>query len=184
MSITLIKGGMWAGKTTELFRLIDRARHAGQSTILYKYDKDVRFGKERAFMASSHGGIHKDAIPIDSFEGVSIPPSGTVVGIEEGQFINELCAFAENAALNGCHVIITALSSDYERKLFPRITELIPLCDHEIVLHAVCFDCKKDAAFTKRIIASTELEVIGGAEAYKAVCRACYHSQQCPSLVA
>ena len=174
MSITLIKGGMWAGKTTELFRLLDRATHASQSTLLYKYDKDIRHGEERAFMASSHGGIHKNAIPIHSFENVPIPPPGTVVGIEEGQFIRKLCKFAESAANNGCHVIITALAADYRRELFKRIAKLIPKCDREIVLHAVCFDCKKDASFTRRTIDTTELEVIGGSESYKAVCRKCY----------
>ncbi len=174
MSITLIKGSMWSGKTTELFRRLDRARYAGQPLLLYKYSRDVRFGEERAFMASSHGGIHKSAIPIDSFAGISIPPPGTVVGIDESQFIKGLCKFAEAAANQGCHIIATALSSDYNRNLFKRIEKLIPKCDSEIILHAVCFDCKRDAAFTKRTVASTELEIIGGAEAYKAVCRICY----------
>ncbi len=165
---------MWAGKTTELFRRLDRARHAGQSTILYKYSRDIRHGESRASMASSHNGIHKDAIPINSFAGISIPPPGTVIGIDESQFIEGLCKFAETAANQGCHIIATALSSDFNRNLFKRITKLIPKCDSEIILHAVCFDCKKDAAFTKRIVESTELEVIGGTDSYKAVCRNCY----------
>jgi len=178
MSITLIKGEMWAGKTTELFRRLDRARHAGQSTILYKYDRDIRHGESRAFMASSHNGIHMDAIPIATFTGISLPSPGTVIGIDEGQFIDGLVEFAELAANNGCHVIVAALSSDYKRNLFERIADLIPKCDNEVILHAVCFECKKDSSFTRRIVTSTDLEVIGGAEAYRAVCRNCYFKNQ------
>ncbi len=177
MSITLILGNMFASKTSELFRRLNRARHAGKETILYKYSKDVRFGNERTFMASSHDGIHKDAIPIESFNDIRIPPSGTIVGIDEAQFMKGLCKFAEAAANGGCHIIATALSSDYLRNSFKRISKLLPKCDNLIMLHAVCVDCKEDAAFTKRIIESDDLEVIGGAEAYKPVCRKCYNSQ-------
>jgi len=165
---------MFSGKTTELFRRLDRAQHANQPTVLYKYIRDVRFGEDRAFMASSHGGIHKDAIPVDTFNNVEIPAAGTVIGIDESQFISGVCKFADAAANNGCHVIVTALSADYNRNLFKRIAKLLPRCDTIILLHAVCFDCKKDASFTKRIVGSTNLEVIGGAESYKAVCRKCY----------
>ena len=164
---------MWSGKTTELLRRIDRAHYAGQQTILYKYSKDVRYGENRAFMVSSHGGIHRNAIPIDSLAEVPIIP-GTVIGIDEGQFIDHLVEFAESAANQGCTVLITALSSDFKRELFPRIAQLIPKCEDEILLHAVCFDCKKDAGFTRRIVESGELELIGGKDEYKAVCRRCY----------
>ncbi len=165
---------MYAGKTSELFRRLDRARHAGQQTILYKYTKDVRFGNERAFMASSHNGVHKDAIPIESFVDIKIPIAGTVIGIDESQFMKGLCKFAEDAANSGCHIIATALSSDYLRNSFKRISKLLPKCDNLIMLHAVCFECKGDAAFTKRIIESDALEVIGAKDAYVAVCRKCY----------
>lgn len=170
--IILLTGGMWSGKSTELIRRIDRAKYAGQKTTLYKYSKDTRYG--RTFMVSSHGGLHRDAIPITTLKGVEFEP-GSVIGIDEGQFIDHLVEFAESAANAGCTVIISALNSDFERNAFERIVEIIPKCEEIVTFHAICFDCKKEASFTRRITESKEVEVIGGSDKYKAVCRACYY---------
>lgn len=162
---------MFSGKTSDLIRRINRAEIADQKTTLYKYSKDVRYGRE--FMVSSHGNLHKNAIPVSTLKDVEFEP-GTVIGIDEGQFIDHLVEFAESAANAGCTVIIAALNSDFERKAFPRIEQLIPKCEDVICFHAICFDCKKEASFTKRITLNTEQEAIGGADQYKAVCRRCF----------
>lgn len=166
-------GEMYSGKSSELIRRVDRAHYAGQTTFLYKYSKDIRFGDDRASMVSSHSGMHKSAIPITTLKNVEIVPN-SVIFIDEAQFIDHLLEFAESAANQGCTVVIAALSSDFNRNSFSRIAELIPKCEEVIRLRAICFECKKEAGFTKRTIDSTELEVIGGPEAYKAVCRRCY----------
>jgi thymidine kinase len=171
MSITLILGEMYSGKTTELMRRIDRAAIAGQQVVVYKYTKDIRYGRE--FMISSHGDQHRAAIPVTSLADIAIEP-GTTIGIDEGQFIDHLVEFSEAAANAGCHVIISALISDFERKSFANIALLIPKCEHLIRLHAICFDCKQEASFTKRIGAEQEQELIGGSDKYKAVCRKCF----------
>lgn len=172
MSITLILGEMYSGKTTELMRRIDRAAIAGQQVVVYKYTKDIRYGRE--FMISSHGDQHRPAIPVTSLADIKIEPGITTIGIDEGQFIDHLVEFSEAAANAGCHVIISALISDFERKSFSNIALLIPKCEHLIRLHAICFDCKQEASFTKRIGAEQEQELIGGSEKYKAVCRKCF----------
>ena len=41
-------------------------------------------------------------------------------------------------------------------------------------LSAVCSRCVSDAHFTLRTVASTKQNLIGGAEMYEPVCRACY----------
>jgi len=38
-------------------------------------------------------------------------------------------------------------------------------------LCAICVYCSNEAAFTKRIVESKEIQLIGGAEMYKPVCR-------------
>ena len=164
---------MWSGKTSELIRRIDRARYANQPTITYKYSKDTRY-VGRSALVSSHSNLQREAIPVTSLLAEPIPVAGTVVAIDEAQFIEGLVEFCESAADAGCIVIVSALSSDFQRKGFPRIIELIPKAEELIRLHAVCFVCKKEASFTKRTTSSEELEVIGGEEAYKAVCRKCW----------
>ena len=122
-------------------------------------------------MVSSHGNVHKEAIPVETFEGVQIEPGG-VIGIDEGQFIKGICDFAERAANLGCTVIIAALNYDYQRRPFENIRYL--KAEEVVTFHAICFDCKKEASFTKRISNETDVEIIGGSEQYKAVCRICY----------
>lgn len=46
-----------------------------------------------------------------------------------------------------------------------------------IKLSAVCVYCAHEAAFTLRTIDSQEIELIGGEESYKPVCRKCYHEK-------
>lgn len=174
MSITLIKGEMWSGKTTEMFRRLRRARFAGQITRLYKYARDTRF-VGRAHLLSSHDRLEEEAIPVLKLDEQDIIPN-TVIGIDEGQFIEHLVEFCEAAANQGCMVIVSALSSDFNRKSFERIAELEPKCEDVIRLHAICFDCKQEASFTKKIVVNDGegVEDIGGVEKYKAVCRKCY----------
>lgn len=162
---------MWSGKTTELFRRLRRAKLAEQHTVLYKYDKDVRYG--RRDMASSHDGVHQTAIPVNRLDEDSIVP-GSVIGIDEGQFMGNLVPFCEEAARQGCTVIVAALDSDYKREAFANIEKLFPKCEKIDKLHAVCFHCKQEASFTKRIVESAHIEDIGGSDKYVAVCRKCH----------
>ena len=78
----------------------------------------------------------------------------------------------------GKTVIVAALDGSYQRTPFGDILNLIPLAENVIKLTAVCMICFQEASFTKRIGAEKELEIIGGAEKYMAVCRECYMKQQ------
>jgi thymidine kinase len=52
--------------------------------------------------------------------------------------------------------------------------QLVPNCDSLTKLVAVCMMCGDDAPFTARTTHEQEVEVIGGAEKYSAVCRKCF----------
>ena len=172
MSITLILGCMYSGKTTELIRQMRRARIAGLTTQLYKYARDVRYDNLK--LASSHDGVKEVAIPIVNADEIGPWQSGMIIGIDEGQFILNLSAVAEKMANEGVHVIISALDTDYHRQPFPMMERLWFLCEKRLQMHAICVVCKGEASFTQRIVESDELELIGGTEAYRAVCRRCY----------
>ncbi|RYG55461.1 hypothetical protein EON66_05245 [archaeon] len=92
----------------------------------------------------------------------------------QGQFFPDVVECSEAMANAGKVVIIAALDGDYRRKPFGRVLELVPMAEKIDKLTAVCMSCFTDAAFTKRTIAATQIELIGGAEAYSPVCRACY----------
>ena len=52
----------------------------------------------------------------------------------------------------------------------------MPFCDSVTKLLAVCMMCGDDAPFTARTTHEVEVEVIGGAEKYSAVCRKCFET--------
>ena len=97
-----------------------------------------------------------------------------VVGIDEGQFFPDVVEFCDRAANLGKTVVVAALDGTFERKPFRNIVSLIPLAEKVSKFSAVCVYCTKEAAFTRRAIASKQVELIGGAEMYKPVCRGCF----------
>lgn len=73
------------------------------------------------------------------------------------------------------------LNSTFQRKPFGSVLQLIPMAEKVTKLSAVCMICYKDAAFSKRLGAELEIEVIGGADKYVSVCRACYRGTSSPA---
>ena len=100
------------------------------------------------------------SIPKDNFD------NAQVIGIDEGQFFNDICEFSEMMANKGIIIIISALDGTFE-KPFMNIINLIPLCRAVVKLSAVCMECHGDAAL-KRL--GNEKEVsISGIDKYIAV---------------
>ncbi len=78
----------------------------------------------------------------------------------------------------GKTVLVAALDGTFERKAFGSIINLIPMAEKVTKLCAVCVYCTKEAAFTKRVVESRQIQLIGGAEMYKPVCRLCFFLEQ------
>jgi thymidine kinase len=72
-------------------------------------------------------------------------------------------------------VIISALDGTFQRSGFDQILSLIPKAEKVKKLSAICIECRESAAFSFRMITSKELNVIGGSEMYKPLCRECYN---------
>lgn len=172
--ITLIMGPMWAGKTTELIRMLRRKEHAGHIVKMYKSDKDTRYTTKP--LARSHDGLEKECIPIHDAHDIK-PGDATVIGIEEGQFIDNLVEICERFASQGIQVIVAALNADFNRNAFPNIVALIPKCEQVILLQAVCQQCKSDASFTRKLTKDTTVIDPGASDKYEAVCRMCHSSK-------
>jgi len=58
---------------------------------------------------------------------------------------------------------------------FGNVLELIPLAEKVSKLAAVCTYCFIDAGFTLRLSENKEIELIGGLDLYRPVCRECYY---------
>ena len=78
------------------------------------------------------------------------------------------------AAQAGKIVITSALSGTYLRQGFNSILDLIPKAEKIKQLHAICKLCHFQASFTLRTVEETNVELVGGQEAYMPVCRECF----------
>ncbi|KAH7832433.1 Thymidine kinase [Monocercomonoides exilis] len=171
-SIELIIGPMFSGKTTELMRRIRRHSLGKRSCVVIKYKKDCRYSEDKL---STHDRSMCEAISCSRLqEAENFVKMADVIGVDEGQFYPDLLEFCEAQANDGKIVIVSALDGTFQRKRFNDVVDLIPMCESVVKLTSVCMICGGTAAFSKRIVADKSVELVGGAEAYTAVCRKCY----------
>ncbi|KAF0887075.1 KITH protein, partial [Crocuta crocuta] len=187
--------------STELMRRVRRFQIAQYKCLVIKYAKDTRYSHN----FSTHDRNTMEALPACLLWDVAQEALGVaVVGIDEGQFFPDIVEFSESMANAGKTVIVAALDGTFQRKAFGAILNLVPLAESVVKLTAVCMQCYREAAYTKRLGAETEVapravagvgvggpagaarpqprplrpraqvEVIGGADKYHSVCRLCY----------
>jgi thymidine kinase len=106
-----------------------------------------------------------------------------VVALDEAQFLHPLVEFCEKHANAGRVVIVAALDGDANRNPFGEVCDLIPKAERVDKLSSVCMVCRTaDAAFTKRLVDSKAVEVIGGIGMYEARCRGCWDEPCNPTV--
>ncbi|NXS95989.1 KITH protein, partial [Jacana jacana] len=161
-----------AAGRTELMRRVRRFQLAQYRCLLVKYAKDTRYS---ASGISTHDKSTMEALPacllMDTYQEAL---GSAVIGVDEGQFFPDVVEFCEMMANAGKTVIVAALDGTFQRKAFGNILNLVPLAESVVKLNAVCMECYREASYTKRLGAEREVEVIGGADKYHSVCRACY----------
>ncbi|XP_044103268.1 thymidine kinase, cytosolic isoform X2 [Neovison vison] len=169
--IQVILGPMFSGKSTELMRRVRRFQVAQYKCLVIKYAKDTRYSSS----FSTHDRNTMEALPANLLRDVAQEALGVaVIGIDEGQFFPDIVEFSETMANAGKTVIVAALDGTFQRKAFGTILNLVPLAESVVKLTAVCMECFREAAYTKRLGSEKEVEVIGGADKYHSVCRLCY----------
>lgn len=192
MSITLIIGPMFSGKTSELIRLVDRKRIAGKKCLIIKHTNDIRYDdindntdKIDNIVTHSHIQYSKtDIIKLsellnDIQNNIIEKKTYDTVAIEEGHFFPNINTFCTGLANNGIDVIVSAIDSSFKQEMFKNIGELIANSEIVMKLTAICMVCKdKDAHFNIRTVSSNEEILVGGADIYKSVCRTCMINSQ------
>ncbi|KAK1163759.1 thymidine kinase, cytosolic [Acipenser oxyrinchus oxyrinchus] len=168
----VIFGPMFSGKSTELMRRVRRFQVAQYRCLVVKYAKDRRYSHNGV---ATHDRNTMEAVPASQLKEVYKQALVCcVIGIDEGQFFPDTVEFCEEMANRGKTIIVAALDGTFQRKAFGNILNLVPLAESVVKLNAVCMECFREAAYTKRLGAEKEVEVIGGTDKYHAVCRACY----------
>lgn len=185
-SITMFIGPMFSGKTSAMKDKMRKEAYAGRRGIAIKWKGESRYSG-RTDVVETHSGEHLHASPeteycaairvveAASLSEVHIEPTEVVIGVNEGQFYDDLFEYCEKWANQGKIVCVSALDGDFMRREFRNVSSLVHKAEHVQKLNAVCMRCRKNpAAFTARTVGSTDLILVGAADKYIAACRSCW----------
>tara|TARA_B110001452_G_scaffold231582_1_gene208472 strand:- start:1216 stop:1758 length:543 start_codon:yes stop_codon:yes gene_type:complete len=179
MSIHLITGCMFSGKTSALINAAKMNKLLNKTVIIINYENDTRYSDNNKVM--THSGTSVECIPcakdlLFMLQDDLFIKKADVICINEGQFFDKLVEFCVNMCELGKEIHVCGLDGDYLRRPFGEILNLIPICDTYTKLYALCMNCKNGtyASFTKKTIKTDNLIEIGSTEMYIPVCRQCY----------
>ena len=172
-SFTLvITGPMGSGKTTELFRQLERVEIAGGKTVLFKPLLDNRSEGVR-----THMGFERKAVSLEKAERIFdfVDSSIAAVGIEEAQFFDDtICEVVRKLVRQGQKVFVAGLDLDFMGRPFGPMPRLLAYAEYVIKLQAVCRICGQDASRVARKTSENGQVLVGGMDVYQPVCTKCH----------
>jgi thymidine kinase len=182
MSLELMVGPMFAGKSSAIMQIVNRHNSIGHKVMLLSHPIDSRYSQLNYIV--NHDGskipCHKttDLLPFNKKEEYS---QTQLIIIEEAQFFLDLYEFVSHAVdVDKKDVIVVGLDGDANRMPFGQILQLIPICDKIVKLTAFCKLCSDgtEALFTYCKKKKVEQICVGGEDIYMPLCRAHYLSSK------
>lgn len=178
MSLELIIGPMFAGKSTAILGILRRNNFISLTTLCITSSLDTRYSvdakvithdKESYPAVATHN--LRDVINTETFR------QAKSIIIEEAQFFPDLLSFTlEAVETHHKQVICVGLDGDAKRKPFGQLLELIPYADQVTKYSAMCARCMDGtkAAFTSSKVTMEQQVSVGGQEQYEPLCRRHY----------
>ena len=196
--LELIIGPMYSGKSSHIVEIYNQCKFCNIPVAVINHSIDKRYDEK---LLTTHDQIKIPCIQttklstiwdykdIDShFDENSnkhiILRSADVILINEGQFFEDLYEVVIDMLKYNKRVYICGLDSDFERKKFGQILDLIPLCDKVNKLTSLCSQCKDGTLgiFSMRLT-SEKQQTLVGSDNYIPVCRKCYENKNDNSLI-
>lgn len=176
MSLQLILGPMFSGKSTAVLSILRKNKVIGRPTLCITSALDTRYTDEAKVcshdLESAPAVAAKDLVPL--LQDPRLHAAACII-VEEAQFFTDLRPFIM-AAVDALQkeVIVVGLDGDSERQHFGQIADLLPVCDSVTKLKALCTRCKDgtEAIFTFRTPGAPKTQVnVAGADQYEPLCR-------------
>lgn len=178
--IEIICGPMFAGKTEELIRRVNRLEYARKKYLVFKPEIDNRYSSTEIV---SHSNYRKKSIAIKDAKQIleyQVEDLDAVI-IDEVQFFGEnVIQIAEYLAGKGLRVICGGLDCDFKGAPFRIVADLLARAESVTKLSAICNVCGLPATRTQRIIdghpayEDDPVVLVGAKEAYEPRCRKCH----------
>lgn len=175
MSLDIILGPMFAGKSTRILSIISRYAALGTPVLVIKHEDDVRHSVNEI---TTHNGQRAACTIARDLSAVSIEGFNVII-VDEAQFFQNLVPFVEWVVdTHQKHLYLVGLDGDYNRRPFSGdLLQCIPLADSVEKLTAFCHRCADGTPglFSHRHAGAINQQVIvGGSELYTTLCRKCY----------
>ena len=184
MTLEVIIGPMFSGKTSELIRLVEREVYAKRKGAIFKVAFDERYSAKQVV---THNGLRYDAYTVASSpEGLAkiaelVSTEGLdAIGVDEVNFFPEALVGVLDRLADSKKVIACGLNLDFRAEPFATTMELAARADRVRYLSAVCVVCGQEATRTQRLIGGkpapkdSPVIAVGGKEMYEPRCRNCY----------
>jgi thymidine kinase len=181
--LEIVCGPMFSGKTSFLLDKLLLFKELGYSVVYINHMSDTR----NVNNYSSHNLLYNNTtLDLDNVKVAALssfnPEKYDIIGIDEAQFFEAemVGTIVDWVDRQNKYVIVCGLNGTFDRQKFGHVLDLIPFADSVIFKNAYCKECKNDtntlerAIFTKHFSKSNNVIDIGGADKYKAVCRACF----------
>jgi len=174
MSLHLIYGSMFSGKTTEIMRRVKRLQSIGLKCIVVNHAFDERVDGN---FIQTHTKTQFPAIKTNNLFSLNYKNYNAII-IDEAQFFTNLCSFVRTNLKHNKYIIVVGLTGDFQATLMGSMHELIPVADEICLLKAYCKECADGtpAIFSKRLTPNKNTICIGDDKDYMAVCRKHFHS--------
>ena len=181
--IEVITGCMFAGKTEELIRRINRIKYAKKDVLVFKPNIDNRYSEKEVV---SHNLKKVDSIPVVDSKEIKeyiskLNNSPYAICIDEAQFFDKgLIDLIEDLADKGVRVIVAGLDLDFRGEPFGIMPDILARAEEITKLHAICQVCGDIASRTQRIINGKPAKyddpiiLVSAKEKYEARCRSCH----------
>jgi len=173
MSLKIITGCMFSGKTTEIFKILSTL--VSKNVLLINSNLDSRYDKNKIV---SHDNQKIDCLSLSKLSDIPIDlyTKCEYIIIDEAQFFDDLYDFVTSSVdLNNKHIIVVGLNGDFNRKNFGDIYKLYPFADDITLLKGKCQLCENKSIFSKKMTNDASLIDIGSSDKYISVCRICYN---------
>lgn len=174
MTLDIVFGPMFSGKSTYALSYIRRQRAIGKTVVVIKPNIDIRYSTEDVLITHDKEqipcGIWNTQYPLRLTEQMK---SADCIVFEEAQFLHGLATFVQDLIVNfKKNVLIVGLDGDAHQRPFGEIFQCIPWATNVIKLNALCSRCKDGtlAPYSKRIEDNPNQIDVGGSDKYEAVC--------------
>lgn len=184
MSLTLITGPMFSGKTSYLISAINKYVIIKKKVLCINHSFDKRYSQDGNIHSHDGKTVSNSTKNIEYITQISSDNLNDVISnidintysaifVDEGHFFQDI-TLVQNFIDNKKHVYISFLNSDYKMENFKVIDPLYSKADKIIHFTSVCNVCGADAPFTKRLTTSPEQILVGSNDSYEPRCRNCF----------